>query len=628
MDSDLDSLLSSITSGHRNKTKLLPPEEKPGQNHKELNPYWKNGGSGLPTQGDSSRKPTAMAGDGGLSWWKKALQRCRETATEERRSLEEVATERYGSLAYLHDKIKEAELCVASSGGPTASFSDNKNKRYARGRSHMKTGEADESPCERKFTDDRKNVISNKKNSNERDHHSRNDTERYARAKDAPCQNAQNYKQGTNHQPPVRTMKSTAPQKREDDSERQPAKVVGKELSIEERNKISAKLLRAEMMGDVDLAKKLKSELEGSAHSDSTGRKRNAPEKDDGEEETEILVLQNPRGSAVPYQEKDYPADPQGRRKRQKLETHKDGQRVKYFHDDDQKSLETLVREEKLNRGNADLDEIHRMAGKATRALFEDETIDDEMLRNETSNRPAKTFSKQKQLAIIEQKKMSSKIGNCSFCYANIQKHLIASTGTKAMLCLPRYKSMVPGHCLIVPLQHVVQSTVCDEDVLDEMNTYKRSLVKMFQENDEDVIFMETSKNLKSYPHLVIECVPVPREVGDMAPICFQKAIKDAGPEWSNNKKLVTIKGGVKRSIPAGFAYFHVSFGMEDGYGHVIEDEESFPWYFGREIIGGLLDLEPTLWRKPKFTSFEDQRTKVTEFVKSFNKFDLVNPKH
>lgn len=49
------------------------------------------------------------------------------------------------------------------------------------------------------------------------------------------------------------------------------------------------------------------------------------------------------------------------------------------------------------------LSELLFKCSKATRALYEDETIDDEMLRNETTNKPAKTFSKQKQLAIIGQ---------------------------------------------------------------------------------------------------------------------------------------------------------------------------------------------------------------------------------
>lgn len=74
----------------------------------ELNPYWKNGGTGLPpTESDGSRGSTGppsssqggrnIAGnDGGVSWWRKALQRCQELAETEGRPLEEIAAERYG----------------------------------------------------------------------------------------------------------------------------------------------------------------------------------------------------------------------------------------------------------------------------------------------------------------------------------------------------------------------------------------------------------------------------------------------------------------------------------------------------------------------------------------------------
>ena len=44
----------------------------------------------------------------------------------------------------------------------------------------------------------------------------------------------------------------------------------------------------------------------------------------------------------------------------------------------------------------------------------------------------------------------------------------------------------------------------------------------MFAENDEDVVFMETSMHLRRHPHMVIEAVPMPKEVGDMAPIYFK----------------------------------------------------------------------------------------------------------
>jgi len=47
----------------------------------------------------------------------------------------------------------------------------------------------------------------------------------------------------------------------------------------------------------------------------------------------------------------------------------------------------------------------------------------------------------------------------------------------------------------------------------------------MFSDRGEDCVFMETCMNLKRYPHMVIECIPLPKEVGDMAPIYFKVTV-------------------------------------------------------------------------------------------------------
>jgi hypothetical protein len=75
---------------------------QPGQHARELNPYWKDGGTGVPdaapshTPSPSPSTPAFISGDGGLSWLLKALDRCKQQALDENKSLEEVAAERYG----------------------------------------------------------------------------------------------------------------------------------------------------------------------------------------------------------------------------------------------------------------------------------------------------------------------------------------------------------------------------------------------------------------------------------------------------------------------------------------------------------------------------------------------------
>lgn len=61
---------------------------------------------------------------------------------------------------------------------------------------------------------------------------------------------------------------------------------------------------------------------------------------------------------------------------------------------------------------------------------------------------------------------------------------------------------------------------------------------------------------------------------------------------------------------------------MDGGFAHVIEDEALFQNYFGKEIIGGILDLEPVKWRKPPKESFQQHKRKVLNFAEVWEPFD------
>lgn len=44
----------------------------------------------------------------------------------------------------------------------------------------------------------------------------------------------------------------------------------------------------------------------------------------------------------------------------------------------------------------------------------------------------------------------------------------------------------------------------------------------MFEDKGLDCIFLETNMNMKKPYHMVYECIPLPKEMGDMAPIYFK----------------------------------------------------------------------------------------------------------
>lgn len=107
--------------------------------------------------------------------------------------------------------------------------------------------------------------------------------------------------------------------------------------------------------------------------------------------------------------------------------------------------------------------------------------------------------------------------------------------------------------------------------------------MQLFRAQDQDVVFFETAFNFKNYPHMLLHCVPVPYESGELLPIYFKKAILECEKEWAQNKQVVNVsKFDVKRVIPKGLPYFMVHFGMDNGFAHVIEDEQRFPRNFAQ----------------------------------------------
>lgn len=71
-------------------------------------------------------------------------------------------------------------------------------------------------------------------------------------------------------------------------------------------------------------------------------------------------------------------------------------------------------------------------------------------------------------------------------------------------------------------MSHVSCTTELDEDVWTEIQKFRKALVRMFFQSEEDVIFFERAVYLKKQPHMYLECVPMPKETGELAPIYFK----------------------------------------------------------------------------------------------------------
>ncbi|XP_058490698.1 CWF19-like protein 2 [Solea solea] len=410
-------------------------------------------------------------------------------------------------------------------------------------------------------------------------------------------------------------------------------------LSEEEMNRLASEMLKAELRGKTAVVEKLKSQLDAArrAKENQAAQKKKVEADKSNQvpgqstEDQELLLFRTDHsGRAWPVKAPSRTHEPHGgRRKKKQIETHADGERVRYFQDDDNVGLQEMVRREKMSSAQDQNALYSRMASKMMGKTDGDNYTLDDMFVSSAAQREGEGMEEERMRnrAIGESRRLASSLEKCHYCFTSqeLQKHLIVAIGSKVYLSLPAGVSMTEGHCLICPLQHHCSATGLDEDVWSEMQLFRRTLVRMFESQELDCVFMETHMNPRRRQHMVLECVPLPRELGDMAPIYFKKAIMECDEEWAMNKKVVDLSTkDVRHSVPRGLPYFAVDFGLQGGFAHVIENEQKFPHYFGKEVVGGMMDLEPRRWRKLIRENFDDQRKKVLQFAQWWKPFDCT----
>ncbi|CAM6031449.1 unnamed protein product [Sphagnum compactum] len=380
-------------------------------------------------------------------------------------------------------------------------------------------------------------------------------------------------------------------------------------LTDQQMNELGAKIVKAEIMGNDDLAKEFKLKLERAREC----RKNVKPppkERNVGKnEKMEVIVLTktNRQGDSRPLQNPTS-SDPYGSRtskkKRAKLDTHtSEGQRNKFFPDDDRYDIKQMFEKEKFISASDNDAQFAKIAAAASKSSTRDNLEDIFAEETHKSMSDAKMDERERNRAVEEHQKTARMLENCEFCIdsAKIEKQLIIALGSKVYLSLPRYEGLQKGHCLISTMSHVSCSTQLDEEVWAEVNDFRKALTRMFDSRKQDVIFFETARYLHRKPHMVIHCVP--SKDFEMAPFYFKKAIQESEREWSMNKQLIDLrkeKKDVRRAIPRTLPYFWVNFGMSDGFAHVIEEQERFPPNFAEEVIAGILELDPRVYRKPR----------------------------
>lgn len=364
--------------------------------------------------------------------------------------------------------------------------------------------------------------------------------------------------------------------------------------------------------------------------------------------ETVVLPLIDASGRAVPgaFGRESAGVVAGEVRPTKRVERFEGGERKRYYGDDDAVDLNTLVKRTKYE-GAADIDAT--MARNiASRPRFRESDLDADNeydfdggleladARGRASKESRRRGSGVEEAArrevkrqVGEYRRFESAVDRCEYCFTSKsrQKHLTLAIGTAAYLALPPRGRLVPGHCQIVPVDHVASSRAADETTWTEMRNFKKCLLRMFASQGMECVFVESAPRPgDARAHAVVDCVPMPGDAFGKAPMYFKKAVDDATSDWAQHaakRYIDTAVKGLQGTIPPNFPYFHVEFGLAEGFVHVIDDVDSFDRDFGRRVLIGLLELpEEDMHRRARRESVAIQERWAAEFRKHFDEYD------
>ncbi|KAI1317155.1 hypothetical protein EDD11_008946 [Mortierella claussenii] len=589
-----------------------PKEEKPDPEKLQISSRELNVGlvAGLHIdQYPVHEKPSYTIGDAGSNWRMTKLKRVLETAAEEGVAPEVIGMERYEKFNEAMDERRELDRRVSRK---KERRSDNHGSNRDSKRSDRRDDRRENDTRDDR-SDDRRRGGDDDRRSDSRDDRPSSRSGRlsgFSSAASSPFQRPMDEQE--------RLEKELARRNKEKEREKEqekrytpipspfathvsspiPNHSVEPAMTPDQLNKLKAKAIRAKMLGMPD-AEALEKEYEQAQKAVAEGASSRPPLE--GQRTVVVQTLGRSSGSSSPAPLG--PGNSKGKGKNKEATHDAQGNRVGYQGEEGDLDLHELVRREKMNLEEGMDKELAR---RITRdAVFKDDLdyMDDNA--DKIARTVKKNDSQLKSTAIHDYRKTQSALDNCPMCFKDEGRTQpimpVISMGSRVYLGLPLHKEFLPGHCMIVPIQHVTSTLECDDDAWDEIRNFMKCLIQMNAAEDKAIIFSET------------------------------EAILNTDEEWSQHRKLIetdakdSSNGGFRRRLTSKLPYFHVWFGSPDkGYGHVIENADKFEEYFVKEVLASICEMDALQWSRrnnKKIPAAESSR-RVDAFKKSWQAWD------
>lgn len=377
------------------------------------------------------------------------------------------------------------------------------------------------------------------------------------------------------------------------------------------RNKLSAKLIKAEMLNDQATVAKLKAELANFSSSSIDDRSTSKPRGN------------NNKRSAISDRDHE-----------RRGATHRTtDNRVKKFIQSNNSLGQMFAPETHLTTS----DEVKMFLKTSSKFSKEDmetkyfsEEVDDSQViinkRRKTEPAHGRSFNDQRD---VDQQM-------CSRCCDRRSKHLIVDDTLSCVFMTlmsnkPLFSSM--SNVVITNNDHSCSSFVAaSQEHQGEVEILINGLREAWKSKGYCCVIMESyyrdhrpagREFISCNNHFQVHCVPISEKYFEKTRMCFKQALQATGDDWSTNKKLIKTDGSrIQRYLPKGLSYFWVCFGdLKSGFGQVIESEREFSKYFGFEVLSGSVGKEFNQMKLSKHESFDEQFNRSRDFKLLYSRF-------
>ncbi|KAL9224253.1 hypothetical protein vseg_000310 [Gypsophila vaccaria] len=217
----------------------------------------------------------------------------------------------------------------------------------------------------------------------------------------------------------------------------------------------------------------------------------------------------------------------------------------------------------------------------------------------------------------------ASRSKECWFCLSspNLESHLIISVGEN-IYCAMAKGPLVDDHVLLIPIEHSPSTLSLTPDGQGELYRFQCSLRKFCKTQGKEVVFFEWIT--KRGTHANLQAIPFPQTRASAVKNIFNLAAKRLGFDFQMIKYDDPSKGRelLASKFDGQTGFFYVELPDSTVLAHAVEENEDFPFQFGREVLSGLLKIpDKADWRNCQLS--KDEEAEMVEAFKSqFKPFD------